>query len=90
MSTAKTQHLEELGLNNNVPPCDTPQGEKELGIPSYTHDEILMGQEEPAAILAQQNKRAIKGDDSDGKVDWTVKSLLAALSLCMLYTGECR
>jgi hypothetical protein len=33
------------------------------------------------------NQQAFKGDDSDGKVDWTPKKLLAAGFLCMLYTG---
>lgn len=34
------------------------------------------------------NDRAYKGDDSDGKVNWTIKSALAALTLGMLYTGS--
>lgn len=34
------------------------------------------------------NDRAFKGDDSDGKVNWTIKSVLAALTLGMLYTGS--
>lgn len=34
------------------------------------------------------NDRAFKGDDSDGRVNWTIKSALAALTLGMLYTGS--
>ncbi|KAK3070117.1 hypothetical protein LTR53_011017 [Teratosphaeriaceae sp. CCFEE 6253] len=34
------------------------------------------------------NHQAFKGDDSDGKVDWTPRKLLAAAFLAMLYTGE--
>lgn len=34
-----------------------------------------------------ENHQAFKGDDSDGKVFWTVKKLLAAAFLSMLYTG---
>ena len=30
---------------------------------------------------------AIKGDDSDGKLEWTVRSFMAYLSLCCVYTG---
>lgn len=33
------------------------------------------------------NHQAFKGDDSDGKVIWTFKKLLAAAFLSMLYTG---
>lgn len=33
------------------------------------------------------NHHAFKGDDSDGKVHWTLKRLLAAAFLSMLYTG---
>lgn len=29
----------------------------------------------------------IKGDDSDGKLDWTIRSFVAYLSLCFVYTG---
>lgn len=35
-----------------------------------------------------ENHQAFKGDDSDGKVAWTVKKILAACFLSMLYTGE--
>lgn len=34
------------------------------------------------------NDRAFKGDDSDGKVNWTIRSAAAALTLGMLYTGS--
>jgi hypothetical protein len=34
-----------------------------------------------------ENRHAFKGDDSDGKVEWTLKKLLACAFLCMLYTG---
>ena len=30
---------------------------------------------------------AIKGDDSDGKLDWTARSFMAYISLCLVYTG---
>jgi hypothetical protein len=30
---------------------------------------------------------AIKGDDSDGKLDWTVRAFMAYVSLCFVYTG---
>jgi hypothetical protein len=34
------------------------------------------------------NDRAFKGDDSDGKVNWSIKTVLACLTLGMLYTGN--
>ncbi|KAJ9646693.1 hypothetical protein H2204_000385 [Knufia peltigerae] len=34
------------------------------------------------------NDRAFKGDDSDGKVNWTIRTAIAALTLGMLYTGS--
>jgi hypothetical protein len=33
------------------------------------------------------NTRAIKGDDSDGKVVWSTRSIFAAVFLAGLYTG---
>ncbi|KAK5114166.1 hypothetical protein LTR62_002736 [Meristemomyces frigidus] len=35
-----------------------------------------------------ENHQAFKGDDSDGKVEWTAKKLCAAACLAMLYTGS--
>lgn len=35
-----------------------------------------------------ENKRALKGDASDGKVDWTTKQIIATISLAMIYTGK--
>lgn len=43
---------------------------------------------ETIAAVDLENHRAFKGNDSDGKVHWTVKKLLAAAFLSMLYTGE--
>jgi hypothetical protein len=34
-----------------------------------------------------ENRHAFKGDDSDGKIEWTVRKLLACAFLAMLYTG---
>lgn len=32
----------------------------------------------------------IKGDMSDGRVDWTFKQVAATIALCGLYVGGCR
>lgn len=39
-------------------------------------------------VVDLSNQQAYKGDDSDGKVAWTLRKLLAAGFLCMLYTGK--
>lgn len=33
------------------------------------------------------NDKAFKGDDSDGEVQWTPKTVIAAITLGCLYTG---
>ena len=33
------------------------------------------------------NEKAFKGDDSDGAVEWTLKTSIAAITLGCLYTG---
>ena len=35
-----------------------------------------------------ENRYAFKGDDSDRKIEWTVRKLFAAAFLAMLYTGK--
>lgn len=35
-----------------------------------------------------KNDQAFKGDDSDGKVNWTTRNAFAAISLGGLYTGK--
>lgn len=36
------------------------------------------------------NTQALKGDDSDGKVEWSLRSIFAAIFLAALYTGKSR
>lgn len=43
---------------------------------------------ETLASVDIANHRAFKGDESDGKVAWTIKKLLASAFLSMLYTGQ--
>jgi MFS family permease len=35
-----------------------------------------------------ENRNAFKGDDSDGKIEWTIRKLFASAFLAMLYTGS--
>lgn len=66
--------------------------EKAIGGPSSGHDEysIDLKKVETKATLAvdMKNRDAIKGDDSDGRVDWTFKQIVATVSLSGLYVGE--
>jgi hypothetical protein len=34
------------------------------------------------------NRQAFKGDDSDGKIQWNIRTWFAAAFLAMLYTGK--
>jgi hypothetical protein len=45
---------------------------------------------ETVAVLAVDvaNRNAVKGDDSDGRVDWTVKQIFATICLAGLYVGS--
>jgi hypothetical protein len=38
--------------------------------------------------IDMKNAYAIKGDDSDGKVEWSTRSIFAAVFLAALYTGK--
>lgn len=38
--------------------------------------------------IDMNNSHAVKGDDSDGKVEWNVRSMFAAVFLAALYTGS--
>lgn len=38
--------------------------------------------------IDMNNSYAVKGDDSDGKVEWSVRSIFAAVFLAALYTGR--
>lgn len=37
--------------------------------------------------IDMNNTKALKGDDSDGKVTWNTRSIFAAIFLAALYTG---
>lgn len=42
----------------------------------------------PSVGVDPENREAVKGDDSDGKVDWNFKSITATCCLAGLYVGE--
>jgi hypothetical protein len=47
--------------------------------------ETLYKDEDPDEM---KNEQAFKGDDSDGKVNWTFRNVVAAIALGGLYTGK--
>lgn len=54
-----------------------------------SHDSLDQVQtHETIAKVDIHNKQAFRGDDSDGKISWTPRKWIAALSLAMLYTGK--
>lgn len=58
---------------------------------SLTMSENVEGKEPFSVPIDEDhigNDRAFKGDDSDGKVNWTIRTAIAALTLGMLYTGS--
>lgn len=60
------------------------EGEEQSDVVSNGLDEGKDGAEN----LDMTNSKAFKGNDSDGKVRWTAKSIGAALSLSMLNAGK--
>lgn len=55
---------------------------------SPTHASLNLEKERTLEGVDVQNRNAFMGDDSDGKVTWTLRSILAAIFLAGLYTGK--
>lgn len=49
-----------------------------------THNDRGSGTDDDVEIAAH----VFKGDDSDGRVNWTWKHVIATISLCGVYVGE--
>lgn len=54
---------------------------------SPTESELELRQELTLSGIDMKNTQALKGDDSDGKVVWNMRSIFAAIFLAALYTG---
>lgn len=50
--------------------------------------EHVQTNDESEDTIDVENKRAVKGDDSDGLIDWNWKLRIAVMCLIGLYTGE--
>lgn len=61
---------------------------------SAEHDEIIGNDKSnelhkvPTLGVDIENHEAEKGDDSDGRVTWTTKQILATIFLSALYVGQ--
>jgi hypothetical protein len=52
-----------------------------------THSMLELQKEVTLKGVDMNNTHALKGDDSDGKVEWSIRSIFAAIFLAALYTG---
>jgi hypothetical protein len=76
-----SQHLEHVDTNDaTLEKIQTKQSD----FPSE-HD---LKQQQTLRIIDIENRHAFKGDDSDGKIEWTARKILASCFLAMLYTGN--
>lgn len=57
--------------------------------PIAIHEEIQHLEKNPYLDnVHTDNELAYKGDDSDGKIEWTIRTMIAATALGFLYTGK--
>ena len=73
--TAQHEQLEKVRTEEEL----EPQNRRESMEKVLTHETL--------AKVDIHNKQAFKGDESDGKVLWSIRQWLAAGFLAMLYTG---
>jgi len=68
--------------------------EKPVQQTTAEHNEVIGSdksdelQKIPTLGVDRENHEAEKGDDSDGKVTWTTKQILATIFLSALYVGQ--
>ena len=53
------------------------------------NDNQITEDAENLSTIHLEKQDVIKGDDSDGRIEWSSQQVLASLSLCALYSGEC-
>lgn len=54
-----------------------------------TNDSSMnLHKEQTLSGVDMKNTSAVKGDDSDGKVIWSIRSMFSAVFLAALYTGR--
>lgn len=52
-----------------------------------TDSTMNLDKEQTLSGVDMKNTSAVKGDDSDGKVIWNIRSIFSAIFLAALYTG---
>ena len=52
-----------------------------------TNSSLELQKELTLSGVDMKNSQAVKGDDSDGKVTWTLRGKFSAIFLAALYTG---
>ncbi|KAI1628072.1 major facilitator superfamily domain-containing protein [Exophiala viscosa] len=72
-----------MAQDTPVPASEQPRASKESGTEHFE-----LKEKDAADNVHVHNEFAYKGDDSDGKVYWTVRHSVAAVSLAMLYAGS--
>jgi len=70
----KPENFRQESVENDVSGLEKPSVERVETIDALTPD--------------LENRGAIKGDDSDGRVNWTTKQVLATIFLSGLYVGQ--
>lgn len=53
-----------------------------------TDSTMNLHKEQTLSGVDMKNTSAVKGDDSDGKVIWSIRSMFSAVFLAALYTGQ--
>jgi hypothetical protein len=69
-------------------PLDSQQEFGDHGTPGAEKASLERADTIDALTPDLENRGAIKGDDSDGRINWTLKQVLATLFLSGLYVGQ--
>jgi hypothetical protein len=83
---ASTETYEKQG--HHVDPLESEHSHVERIETHHTEENEKDIHKIPTLGVDLANIEADKGDDSDGKVNWTLKQILATLFLCGLYVGK--
>lgn len=76
--------MEEVEKNNHVEELERVSTKDEH---SRTNSLEKVQTQDTLAAVDLDNSQAFKGDESDGKIQWTIRKWFAAAFLAMLYTG---
>ena len=77
--------MEEVEKNHHAEELERVSTKDEYG--ASDHDLNKVKTTDTLAAVDLDNNQAFKGDDSDGRIQWTFRKWLAAGFLAMLYTG---